>query len=39
MIAASGSLARYIKDINTNDFFQEFVPEAAAVVYEYYFIF
>jgi hypothetical protein len=32
IIAAAGSLAKYLKDINTINFFQEFVPLAAGMV-------
>jgi hypothetical protein len=32
MIAASGSLAKYIKGSSTQNFFEEFVPIAAGIV-------
>jgi hypothetical protein len=32
VIAASGSLAKYLQDIPTKNFFQQFVPIAAAIV-------
>jgi len=32
IIAASGSIAKYINDDKSQDFFQQFVPLAAAIV-------